>query len=321
MVKRMGTGADTSETIGARIPLKEMIVDSEYQGHVNEILVEKISKNWKDSAAGAIILNLREDNTYAVLDGQHRVLAAQKRGVTELNALVFIGKSRQEEAELFVQLNFKHNVRPFDRFRANLMAGKIVEKNIVAILRELGLKLSEHPNKTNEGGVRCIVALKNIYELHGGPHLKTVMGVLQAAFAQYPDKGKAYGDEAVKGTSQFIFRYPEADISKLIQRMSVYAPTTIQGIAVTKIDPGQNKWVGWGRALTGIYNYGVRSAHPNYLPSDRWNKTIYSPAGLLAQNKVKTGPQNIEHLKKYQFTAMTAAAKAKSTKKSTKKAK
>lgn len=269
--------SSTKETIAARIPVSEMVVD-EYQGHVNQRLVDKIAAEWDDAAAGAVILNMRDNDVYAVLDGQHRVLAAQKIFVTELNALVFVGKTREEEAKLFVQLNTKHNVRPLDKFKANLFSGSVREKNINRAVVELGLAVRDYKDPKC---VRSVLCLTEMYDNHGLAHLKAVLGSLQAAFGHYSDT-LAYSDPAIRSMSAFIYRYPEASIVRLIDKLKNYTPTTIHGMAIQRKDPGQSAWMGWGKVFTGIYNSGFKSSSSKFLPMNRWDRLTYTPKGKAA---------------------------------------
>lgn len=276
---------DTKEALVSKIPVGEMVVDPEYQGHVNKGLVDRIAKRWDDAAAGAVVLNWREDNTYAVLDGQHRVLAAQRAGVTDLNALVFVGKTKKEEATLFVQLNTKHNVLSIDRFRANLAGGGVSEKNIVQALREVGLDIGLNGPRPDGTKIQCVNTLSSIYTNHGLAHFKIVAGILTSAFHGYPDRYKAYAGNMWEAVSQFVYRYPEADISRLIQKLKEKSPTVIGGMADAATGPGQSAWMGFGKVITGLYNVGYRTTYGGYLPPERWLKKFYTPAGKEAIKK------------------------------------
>lgn len=283
MAKRVNA-FDSKDTVAARVPLSEMVVD-EYQGHVNQALVDKIAERWDDSAAGAIILNFREDYTYAVLDGQHRVLAAKKRGEpTELNALVFVGKSKEEEARLFVMLNTKHNVRTMDRFRANLVAGCTAEKNIVRSLREVGLDVALSGPKIDH--LQCPGYLTKIYNDFGPTAFKTAVGIITSAFSKHEDRMKAYSGPAIYGLAQVLFRFPEINIQRLINKLAERAPTTLTGMAALRRDPKQEEWVGWAKVMVGLYNSGFKSNFSSYLPIDRLDKKKYTPMAL-ASIKVK----------------------------------
>lgn len=279
-------GSWDQETIPERVKVSDIIVD-QYQGHVNKSLVEHIAKNWDEDAAGAIVLNLRKNGTYAAVDGQHRVLAARIAKIESLRALVFIEKTPKQEAELFVMLNRKHNVQPLDRFRANLFAGCTDEKNVNAALEEVGLGIAAAPGwRANFGKhILCVGRLMEIYRNFGLAHFKTVVGTLASAYKGYDDP-KAYVAEAFGGLSQFIFRYPDADLKRVIQKLSERAPTVMLGMAAVKRDRGQDASMGWGKALTSLYNAGYRRNFGNYLSDEVWNKKMASPAGKV--NRIKS---------------------------------
>jgi hypothetical protein len=285
------------ETVAARVAISEMTID-EYQGHVNKNLVEKIAAEWDESAAGAVILNLRESDQYAVLDGQHRYLAAKKAGVKDLNALVFIGKTREEEAKLFVQLNTKHNMQAMDRFKANLFSGATRETAIRNVVEGVGLLITS--DGANPKAVRSVVALTELYENFGLNHLAKVLGALKDIFGAYDDP-IAFSDAAIRGMSALLYRYPEVDMNRLIAKLTKHSPRTIQGMASARMGVGRSSWLCWGEVMTNLYNHGVRTDSAYYLPTDRWEKAVYSPKGLVAQKKKGAALKNAAHLKQYQF--------------------
>lgn len=300
VVKKVGI-FDSKETIAAKVPLGQMVI-GDYQGHVHKNIVDKIVKGWDDSAAGAIILNWREDDTYAVLDGQHRVLAARKVGKTELNALVFVGKTREEEARLFVQLNTKHNVSSIDRFRANLKAGEVREKTIRAALREVGLDI-QMTNKKSPDSIAAAAALTRLYDNFGIAMLKTTLGVLTSAFKAYPDRAKGYSQSALIGTAQFLYRYPEADVPRLIEKLKAKSPTTLVAMGDAKLDAHSDLWQGWGKMLVSLYNSGVAMRAKAYLHPSRMESKRFAP-------KVAERMASPEYKQKLVDNARRAAAKA-----------
>lgn len=282
------------ETIDAVVPIGQMVIDETYQRHVNDAFVRKLAAKWHPDSAGSIILNLRDDGQYAVLDGQHRVRAAALAGQIELPAHCFIGKSREEEARLFVELNTKINVQSMDRFRANLKAGNIPEKNIRRALQEVGLDIQLAGRSPNR--VRCTTALLSIYNDDGLPMLKTIAGVLTSAFSSYSDDAKwaAYSAEAWGGMSAFLRRYPGVDVQRLILRLSMTGPSALLGMANQLKRRGSNTAMGWGMAVTKVYNHQLRGA--GRLDETLWEKKVFG-AGSLQRVK-DTGRRNLQQIPK-----------------------
>jgi hypothetical protein len=292
MAKAKAISGFDGETVAAKVPTAEMVIGT-YQGHVNKKLVEKIAAEWDESAAGAIILNMREDETYAILDGQHRFLAAKKRGIKDLNALVFIGKTEEEEARLFVQLNTKHNVLPFDRFCANLQSGQSREVAVNNIVTGIGLTIKNDP--TNSKAVRSVATLLKLFDDYGAAHLMKTMQVLHESFDAYND-AMAWSDSSMRGMAALLYRYPDVNMTRLIAQLQKHSPRTLQGRAMLKMGPGRG-WIGWGEVFTEIYNNGLRG--DSKLPMSRWEKAVYTPKGR--EERKLRGKKDTEHLKPYQF--------------------
>lgn len=101
-----------------------LTVEPDYQRQASKKLIKDISREWDSSAVGAITVNVR-NNTYYVIDGQHRVEAAKSRPeVTHLPCIVFTGKTKAEEAGILRKMNSNIKLMTStDKFRANVLAG------------------------------------------------------------------------------------------------------------------------------------------------------------------------------------------------------
>lgn len=121
--------------------------DMRYQRQVSG-RVKKIASNFNPNMVGCVILSQREDGSYWVVDGQHRVRAiiiAHKNDPTvslKVNALVYHGMTPQDEAEMFANQhdNTKAPSKP-EFFKAKMFSG---DKNIAAF-----------KNATEQEGVIC----------------------------------------------------------------------------------------------------------------------------------------------------------------------
>jgi len=82
------------------IPKSELEVDHAYQrDRINQRRVEELARAWDWIACGCLVVALRDDNKWFVVDGQHRKLAADQRSdIRELPCLVFETAGRREEA-------------------------------------------------------------------------------------------------------------------------------------------------------------------------------------------------------------------------------
>lgn len=270
----------------AFVPIGEMIVDQAYQGRSNTRIVNKIAENWDNDLAGVVVLSYR-DGKYYVVDGQHRVLAAQKAGVYKLRALIYEDKPQVEEAGMFTGLNFKHNTRLADVFKSNLLAGHTKEREINHAVHEIGMRVADVPH--DPMALRSVSTLYNIYENYSLDLLRTVLDIVKRAFGSYPDFQKAVSAEALLGLTRMLHRYPDLDKERLINAISKVAPTTLAGTASLIRDErslGANRAIAFGIALTNLYNSGLNRRNAAYLPLDKWTKQVYSPKGKEAQAAV-----------------------------------
>ena len=144
------------------VPTKELEVDYAYQrDQINDRRVQELSRSWDWVACGCLVVALREDNKWFVVDGQHRKLAADLRGdIAELPCLVFETTGRREEAMGFLTINQgRASVGSLDRYKAQLLAGDKTAFALEAIVRSTGHRFGE---KASARTVSCVQCLYNL---------------------------------------------------------------------------------------------------------------------------------------------------------------
>jgi len=145
------------------IPKGELNVDHRYQrSKINRRRVMAISRSWDWVACNTLAVSLREDNSWWVIDGQHRKLAADLRpDITTLPCFVFDAEAVKDEALAFLAINMgKVGVAGLDRFRAMLRAGDADAVGLNAVLEATGHKAgASAATKT----VCCISTLLKLY--------------------------------------------------------------------------------------------------------------------------------------------------------------
>jgi len=144
------------------VPTKELEVDYAYQrDQINDRRVQELSRSWDWVACGCLVVALREDNKWFVVDGQHRKLAADLRGdIAELPCLVFETTGRREEAMGFLTINQgRASVGSLDRYKAQLLAGDKTAFALESIVRRTGHRFGE---KASARTVSCVQCLYNL---------------------------------------------------------------------------------------------------------------------------------------------------------------
>jgi hypothetical protein len=144
------------------IPKQELEVDSAYQrNRINQGRVDNLCRCWDWIACGCLVVALRDDNKWFVMDGQHRKLAADLRDdIHELPCLVFETTNRREEAVSFLAINQgRVGVGSLDRYRAQLISGDKTAFTVEAMLKSTGHRAGE---KASARTVSCVQCLYNL---------------------------------------------------------------------------------------------------------------------------------------------------------------
>lgn len=115
-------------------------VHTDYQRHAIESKIQSIASSWSWIACGAIIIAHR-DGEYWVIDGQHRVVAANKRAdITYLPCVIFQTESVEQEARGFLDANTgRKPVSSIDKFKALLAANDEIAIYVDSVFKEFGI--------------------------------------------------------------------------------------------------------------------------------------------------------------------------------------
>lgn len=119
-------------------------VDPSYQrAHSNKQATD-LASEWSWVACGTITVGVREDGTYVVIDGQHRVMASKKRSdITELPCISFRVSSVSQEAINFVRTNTnRRNVQSLDKYKALIIARDETALYLQTVFEKYGIKIS-----------------------------------------------------------------------------------------------------------------------------------------------------------------------------------
>ena len=144
------------------IPKQELEVDAAYQrNRINQRRVDALTRTWDWIACGCLVVALRDDNKWFVVDGQHRKLAADQRGdINELPCLVFETTNRREEAVSFLAINQgRVGVGSLDRYRAQLLSGDKNAYAVESMLKSTGHRAGETASARTVSCVQCLYTL------------------------------------------------------------------------------------------------------------------------------------------------------------------
>lgn len=150
-----------------------------YQRSLEVDRVEKISANFNHRLFDPVLLSKRKDG-YFVIDGQHRIRAAQAANIKSVPARVLFNVTREEEANLFVDAQLgRKSIHSLDRFNAKVIAGDPAYMAVSRTLKAHKFQLAHHSATNVPGRLRCITLLMTIFQGRGEAHFKRLILVLR----------------------------------------------------------------------------------------------------------------------------------------------
>jgi hypothetical protein len=252
------------------VRIEDLHIDEHYQRDLSRDLVEKIKREWKDAAAGAIVVSRRKNDDLYIVNGQHRTAAASELGKTEILAQVIDGLDRQMEAKLRLWGNTRRTDTAQERFRAQVAAGDVESIAIQQIANQFNTRINPSPDTKN--GINTVSAVEDLYRTDGrGIMLTSVLEVIQDAFGHIG--GKAAGVAMMKGVAWFLLKHrQEIDPRRFRERLGTETPDGIDRRARNhKAASGGAMWMNYYRAMVEIYNVRLAESQRLEIKTGGWS--------------------------------------------------
>lgn len=260
-----------------QVSVNDLTVDQEVQRfHFNPRKVENIVKNFNPNALDRITVSKRNAATLVVVDGWHRWEAVRRLtdSTGTLEARVFEGLSKSEEAQMFLDLNPGNQPTALDRYRMRLIIG---EPTIAAIDKAVhAYGWTVHPLPGN-GHLQCVKALERIQRIAekneaAADLVGNVMLVISRAYGNQREAGTAILLEGIAAVLDTYRATKQFNTDRLIDVLKSYGggPFSLVGDAqqaarVSKMRPP----MAVADLLVKEYNRGLRVGGPTELPTWR----------------------------------------------------
>lgn len=205
----------------------QLTVDIDVQRALNTKRVQAMADDFREHALGVVTVSHRDDDSYVIVDGQHRWAAAEKAGYDDLLCTVYEGLSKQDEAALFRVLNNTKIVNALDRFRVRVVEGEPDATAINGILKKEGWRVPTAPASSQSGLINSVGALEFVY---GGSGIRpgTKQPVILAQTIQVITAAWGYGADGmraaiVRGIGSFLTRFEaQVDLAKVVRMLNGY---------------------------------------------------------------------------------------------------
>lgn len=244
-----------------QVSLTDLKVDRSYQRDPSQSLVDKIAEDWDEVASELILVSDRgerdnDEGGLFVVNGQHRTIAARKRGDKKIWARILDLSDARDPALIEAGLRLKTNVRlgdrPLERFKAQLRAGNQESIEIVKLLDRYDTEINEVPNMDH--GINSVTGIEALYRIDQGGLLSEILETVNAAYKTIG--GRTATIHLFKGIGWFILKHSdETDRSRLIEKLSDVGTAALDRRARAHMAVmGGNLWQNHYRAIVDFYN-------------------------------------------------------------------
>lgn len=244
------------------VNLNELEIDPDIQRGIETPEVNHIVANFNPAALGAITVSARYNDQGVrklyVVDGQQRTEASKRVNFDEpLRAFVHYGLSKKEEAQLFLDLNYRRSVNAWSKFKARRTAEDPLTLQIWGLLEELKI-----PVTGNRGFTAISTAEKIAKQSNGLDRLRWAVTIVRDVYDD--GDGGVYDGRVIEAFSMIYAHYGTfINVTDLKDKLA-----SAQGGIKALIGHGQtNKQVNGGHIATGIAN-AILSLYNKYRRAD-----------------------------------------------------
>lgn len=273
----MSKVAETPTTVDvphvSRVQLGQLNIDPGYQRELRKANLRNLRK-WDWIKFNPLKVSRRVGGPRAgelfVWDGQHRYhVATELFGEKQAVTCIITPMTYEQEAEYFArQDEASVNVTTSAKFHALVEARDPVALDISRIVEEADFFITTNKNKSGPGrGLVAHGTLLRIYNQHGPERLQLILHIINAAWP--PGVRDRNSHQVLSGLSLFLTSYPEADVARLITKLSEPDATPHRLAQHASVYSGMTggKQVALSRAMLDAYNKHLRINHLEWAPA------------------------------------------------------
>lgn len=225
---------------------------------------DALAANLDLNKLGLPVVNHRQ-NIYWICDGQHRIYALRQNGFKDelLDCQVFDDLTDAEMADIFLGLDDRRAVSPYDKFHIACTAGHLRELDIQRTVETQGLKISQ---TKSDDSIAAIGATGKVYDLSGPVVLGQTLRTIKAGFSGDPH---AFDASVIECVGLIFNRYNGKTNEKDLAARLAELPNGVRGLLrraeAQRQRTGNQKAQCVAATAVDIYNKGVERS--KRLPS------------------------------------------------------
>lgn len=173
------------------LALSALFIDPAYQRAIldsGKANIRRMIEGFSWLQFGTLVVGKRDGGRYALIDGQHRAIAAFLHGGIDKVPCLILEGGLEAEARAFSSINGNvTRIHPLQSFRASVAAGDSDAVSLVDICRRAGVTIAPYPKPDlGPGETMALNTLRNAAKKHGGPKLVAALEILRTID---PDSG------------------------------------------------------------------------------------------------------------------------------------
>lgn len=215
------------------IQLEDICIDTRYQREATISRAKNMAKVFDERVAGRLTVNMRDDGTLWLIDGQHRFLAMKINGIKECKCDVLYDLTLEEEAKLFADKNSQARVATIlERHHAKVIYKDPTAIAINGMLHSLGLYIPRRSGGRNTDG--AVVAVGCLYELYSSIKSEGLLKILTLIKTTWGIRPKAYSEYMILGVEKLIRKHhDQLREDRFIRQLSKIDPYALMGRAAS----------------------------------------------------------------------------------------
>lgn len=255
-----------------KVNLADLQVDRSYQRDPSMTLIDTIAENWDEVASELLLISDRGtrpeedpvDGGLWIVNGQHRSLAARKKGIKSVDARIIDLSEHPDPAAVEAIFRLRTNVRMGDksieRFKAQLRAGNEESVKIEKLLARFDTEINV-TGPSQEGGINAVTTVEKLYRFdNSGGLLSEVLQMITDTYGTI--SGRAASGPVLTALGWFILKHgEEADRSRVVAQLKSVGLEALdrrgRTIASTM---GGTLWMNYYRAIVDFYNDRLRDS-------------------------------------------------------------
>jgi hypothetical protein len=261
------------------VPVTNMFREPEYASPLKVHKVNWYVEHWDSLRCLFLVLSLRDDGRFAIIDGSHRHAAAEARGEPKiLPGIVLIDQTLEQEAELFRALNEDRRIPSrMDIFRAAWVHGDVQARGIRSTCQTAGFDVAIEGKGPNR--IMAVGALEMIWSKTAARGLLDMLSIIHDAWGNDGTvQGTTHG-YVLLGLMAFWIRYvdaPKYDRGELVNKLRASLPGIILGRSQghRSRTNGLTPTLAVGKEILHTYNATLPVSRR--LPE--WQNHVYGPA-------------------------------------------